>query len=70
MIKVQLEGGMIVEVSQVRVFVEGLGDEGTDEPGTKQLQFNFTHEGLIQDLVGGDGDVIATSSVEYNEIFG
>jgi hypothetical protein len=32
------------------------------------LQFNLTHEGLIVDLFGKDGEIIETSSETYAEI--
>lgn len=41
-----------------RVYVEGL-------PGRRQLQVNFTSEGIICDLIDRNGLVEATQAAEY-----
>lgn len=62
-IKIQINGGDIVEVEGVKVMVEGIGPY-EDE----QLHTNFTSEGIIHDAIGVDGDVHGTDSAEYDDV--
>lgn len=59
-VKIQVDGGEIVEVENVRVFVEL--DDGY------QLHTNFTHEGIIHDVLDSIGAVAATDSAEYDDV--
>lgn len=48
--------------NDVKVIVEQVDEEGT------QVHHNFTHEGVVMDVVDLEGSVLSSSSVTYNEL--
>lgn len=69
---ISVNGGDIVPVDAIRVFIKGGLDieESAECSGAKDcsVQYNFTDEGVIMDLIDDDEIVSGTFSQTYHEI--
>lgn len=65
---VLIDGKQFRTEGEVRVIVPGVASEDEDgEEATCELHFNFTDEGVITDVLDGEGRVASTSSEMYEE---
>jgi hypothetical protein len=63
-VKVQLDNGEHLEVSTLKVILEGVPDAGEDAP-ENQTHLTFSDEGVICDVLGPDGGVVETGVFDH-----